>query len=615
MKKISFLIFAFLGFMINVDASTLKFECPKEEIKAGESLKCDVIVEVVDDSVESVQFNANTKTLNVSLDKVDLVDLSSCIKASSGSNQIQVSECKFENPITTTTKIAGVTLTAPKNSISVNDEIVFSDIKLMSLGVNKTTEASLSKNVKVLGSVTVDDTSSATVSINCPKDVILVNESLVCDVSLNFTNTIVDYVKFTLDGSAKSNVIYEIANVNLNNSVVDDDHVTRVSISNFDAFESGTKIGKITLKSGVATSKDILLKDIEIGYSKVADVIYKSDSVKKTITVKEEEIVVKSDVNTLNVINIDGVGLTDFSSNRLSYSQSVKASSINVSVEKTDSKSKVTGDIGVKELQYGINNLKIDVTSESGKTNTYFLEITREDDRSKTNTLKSLSIDKASFRFNSATTSYNVTVGSDIEEVEVSSELFDPKSKYIEGYGNRKVTLVDGDNVIKVGIVSESGDERYYTINVFKEVTEEKLKSNATIKQVIIEGKAIANIPADYELEVKKIEKLDIQVSLLNDKATYEIVGNENLQDGSVVVIKVVSEDGSETREYNINVKFIDETNKNNEDTKEDIAVEDDVNKESSEELDLTLISSIVIFIIGFVVFIIGLIKYNKNNK
>lgn len=612
MKKITFLILTFLGFIVNVDASTLKLECPKEEIKSGESLKCDVILEVVDDSVDSVQFNVNTKTLNVSLDKVDAVDLSKCMKASNGSNQFQVSECVFDSPITQTTKIAGITLTAPKNSISIDDEVVFSEIKLMSLGVNKVADATVSKALKVTGSVTVDSTSSALVNIDCPKEKIFTNETLVCDVSLTFTNTLVDYVKFTLDGSAKTNLIYEIADVSLNNSVVDDNNVTRVSISNFDSFESGVKIGKITLKSGVATNKDILIKDVEIGYSKVADIVYKSEQIKKTITI-EEEVIIKSDVNTLDVINIDGTEINDFSSNRLSYSQSVRAESINISVEKTDAKSKVTGDIGVKKLVYGVNNLEIDVTSESGKTNTYFLEITREDDRSKTNTLKSLSIDKASFRFNSATTTYSVTVGSDVEEIEIFSELFDPKSKYIEEYGNRKVLLVDGENVIKVGVVSESGEERFYTINVFKEVTEEGMKTNTTIKQAIIQGKAVANIPVSYDLEVKEVSKLDIQVTLLNPNANYEVVGNENLVDGSVVVIKVTSEDGSETREYNINVKFINDDNKNNETVEDESVVEEDNSEDNKKDVDLTLATSIGVFIVGLIVFIIGLIKYNKR--
>ena len=58
----------------------------------------------------------------------------------------------------------------------------------------------------------------------------------------------------------------------------------------------------------------------------------------------------------------------------------------------------------------------------------------------------------------------------------------------------------------------------------------------------------------EYDLFIDGERKLDIDVTLNDEKAKYTIAGNRDLKDGSVIKITSTSESG-EVKEYKINVK------------------------------------------------------------
>lgn len=415
------------------------------------------------------------------------------------------------------------------------------------------------------------------------------------------------------------------------------------------------------------------------------------------------EINIVSDVNTLSSIKIDGTTIDNFKPDTLTYSKNVgDKESIIIGAEKTDSKSTITGDIGTKTLKYGVNTFKIIVTSESGIKKEYVLNITREDTRSKVNTLKTLKLDNGTINFKPETTSYNVNVGGNVEKVKITSELTDSKSKYVSGYGNREVALKIGKNSILVKVQAENGDIRTYTINVIKEdprsnvntlksleidkakinfkstvltynikveesvekvkitseLTDSKSKyvngygnrevtlkqglnqilvkvqaenetiktytlnitrgqseedkaKNANIKELTIENSQIdfKSDVFEYEVNIEDETSLDINLNLENSEATYEIIGNENLEDGSVVTIKVTSSDKSIVNEYKLNIKVKE---------KEEDNIQDDDNQDLEDNNNknfFDLYIGIGVLVIGVLLFIIALIVKNKKKK
>ena len=286
---------------------------------------------------------------------------------------------------------------------------------------------------------------------------------------------------------------------------------------------------------------------------------------------------VLSNVNTLSSLKIDDVLVDNFNSGTTSYAKTVdaKTSSVVISADKTDTKASITG-VGTKNLKYGLNTFKIVVTSEAGNKKEYVLKITRKDDRSNINTLKSLKLSSGTINFKSDTTTYDVGVEQNVSSITITSELTDSKAKYVTGYGNRKVTLKEGLNTILIKVTAENGDVRTYTLNITR--GESKIddadKGNAYIQGITIDNYNI-NFSKDvfeYNLQINNESSLNIVVQMENGNASYEILNNENLKDGSQIIINTTSSDGENKLEYKINIsnkQSVIDDNKNN-DVKDD---------------------------------------------
>ena len=184
-----------------------------------------------------------------------------------------------------------------------------------------------------------------------------------------------------------------------------------------------------------------------------------------------------------------------------------------------------------------------------------------KDTRSSINTLKTLSLSSGKINFNANTNNYDIQVDEDVNKVKITSELTDTKSKYVNGFGNREVELKMGLNKILVKVMAENESIRTYTLNItrgeIKTKTTQTIDNiiNCKIKELIIDGHEIdfSSDTLEYDLTIKDEDKLDIKVELENKKATYEILGNENLENGRIIIIKVKSEDGSILK-YKINI-------------------------------------------------------------
>ena len=322
------------------------------------------------------------------------------------------------------------------------------------------------------------------------------------------------------------------------------------------------------------------------------------------------KISILSNINTLSDLKINNETISNFKSDTTTYSKEVTTSSINITGTLTDSKATVVG-FGTKNLNYGNNTFKIVVTSEAGNTREYILNIIRKDTRSSINTLKNLSLSSGTIKFNANTNNYNIQVDENTDKIKITSELTDSKSKYVNGFGNREVELKTGLNKVLIKVMAENESIRTYTLNI----TRGEVKTNETetidttinckIKELIIDGYEIDFLPdtLEYDLTIKDEEKLDIKVELENEKSTYEILDNEDLENGSVITIKVKSEDEN-VLEYKINI------------------IKEEIDKEIIDEIDNDDDTNdnknyIGYFIFGFglILFIIAIIVKKKKNS
>lgn len=254
----------------------------------------------------------------------------------------------------------------------------------------------------------------------------------------------------------------------------------------------------------------------------------------------------------LSDIKIDNTTVSGFNSSTYNYNIKVNKSEINISADGDAQSSKVTGDLGKKTLNYGNNQFKIQVTSTTNDVKEYTLNIDRPDNRSNINTLKSLSLSEEEISFNPSTLVYNISVDYKVDSLRINSELSDSKSTYIKNYGNRLVNLDVGVNEVLVKVKAENGDIKIYTLYI----TRNERNDSCNIKELNVRGYKIdfKETTSNYKLIINPEDtKLDISVKLADSDSKYEVEGNENLEDGSTIKIKVIDKKNNE-KEYFINI-------------------------------------------------------------
>lgn len=187
---------------------------------------------------------------------------------------------------------------------------------------------------------------------------------------------------------------------------------------------------------------------------------------------------------------------------------------------------------------------------------------TNKDDKKDENTkssnknLKSLVVTPSSIspKFSASTTEYAMTVGSDVDEIEIKAEAEDSKAEVlVEENKNLKI----GENTITIKVTAEDETVRTYKIAVTKEK-----KDQVGLKELLIEGvKLNPDFDANtylytVDMENKNLSELNITATANKEKATVEIIGNTNLTVGNNVITILVKESDTETATYQINVNI-----------------------------------------------------------
>ena len=121
--------------------------------------------------------------------------------------------------------------------------------------------------------------------------------------------------------------------------------------------------------------------------------------------------------------------------------------------------SNTTYDIGFKNVEYSDNEYKM-ISLADTKTQVRTL--------SDVNTLSSVEIDGTFDKeFNSDTVEYKITVDSNVDKIKIKATATDEKAK-ISG-DTAETSLHYGTNSLKIIVTSESGKEKTYTFNVYRE--------------------------------------------------------------------------------------------------------------------------------------------------
>jgi len=328
--------------------------------------------------------------------------------------------------------------------------------------------------------------------------------------------------------------------------------------SSANGFAVGNNSGKRgTFTIGIVTFKVKENAFLTIKNLDASDVDFNS----YTIVSKSTDIRIKSTNNNLASLSISNGTLSpSFSANTINYTATVNSSSIVINATKGDSNQTIKG-AGTKQLNYGKNTFQVVVTSESGSSKTYTIVITRPDNRSSNNYLKSLSLDKGNISFNKNTNNYSVSVDSNVTSIKINASLEDGKASFVSGYGSRNVNLNYGKNVILVKVKAENDSVRTYTITVNRK---DNRSPNNYLKSITL-SEGIINFDKDtleYNITVKN-EITDIKIDAVSEdkKAKVEIENSKLKVGNNVIKINVISEN-KKTRTYILNVKRLSEEEK-----------------------------------------------------
>lgn len=263
----------------------------------------------------------------------------------------------------------------------------------------------------------------------------------------------------------------------------------------------------------------------------------------------------------LKDILIDGVSISDFSTDKTEYELTVDSlkDTIKITYLYDTNKYIGSGSYGDISLKYGVNKLSYTLKNkeDSSNTLTYNISITRTDNRSNINTLSSLSVAGISVKLTDELT-YNVSVDNTLTTCSITAVLTSDKSNFVSGYGertgNNKVNLTGETTKVEIKVKAENESIKTYVINIIKK----EYKSNdATLKSLKLDNIDIDFKSSVYEYNIvvpNEITKTKVDAVVNNSKATVNKLNEIDLVEGiNNIVVSVKAEDGS-LKEYKINI-------------------------------------------------------------
>lgn len=387
------------------------------------------------------------------------------------------------------------------------------------------------------------------------------------------------------------------------------------SVTNVNA---GTITINAETESNTATISGTGTKTLKYGANQFTITVISEANVKRNYKVTVYRSDNRDKTNTLSSLTIDGYNLSpNFDKNVVNYTLKVKkdVTSVKINASLESSKSSFVKNYGPRtvNLKYGENTFQIQVKSENESVKKYTIKITREDDRSSNNYLKSLNVSAGDFKFDKKSLNYSFSVPNETTSLVVVAVAEDSKSKID---GAKTYVLKEGLNKITVTVTAENGSVRKYTLQVTRIVKEIKREVNNKLESLDIENYQISFDPENtiYNVTIDNETKLNINYKVQDETSSVVINGNDNLKNGSTIKLTVTGVDGS-TKDYIINISKNEETKKddntkNNDDNNKVVKVNED------RRLHIIIgVTSFLIIVIIVIFFIIAGVKRSIKKR
>lgn len=167
--------------------------------------------------------------------------------------------------------------------------------------------------------------------------------------------------------------------------------------------------------------------------------------------------------------------------------------------------------------------------------------------------LESLKIKEADIEFDPSVHEYELEVEGDVSKLTIDAKAKDSSS--IVTISKDAEKLEEGKNIVEISLIDTNGNTGRYTIIV------DRLKQksdNNFLASLSIEGYQLNFDPSttEYVLNVGKVSSLKVTATTESKEATYVVLGNNNISDGSKVTVQVTAEDGSQ-KDYVITIKVV----------------------------------------------------------
>ena len=261
-----------------------------------------------------------------------------------------------------------------------------------------------------------------------------------------------------------------------------------------------------------------------------------------------------SNNNNLAYLAVIGYNLDPaFNKSNLVYNVNVPndVNSVYLDAVADDENATITG-IGPVNLSDGKNVFEVIVTSESGKTKVYTVNIFKG--LSDNAYLEELEFSAGTLdrEFDKLINDYSITVDYEIDAI---SFVGYPEDGRASVSGNGTYNLNVGENKITLTVTSASGIKNPYVINVTRKVA---ISAKLTNLDNTNGYKIIPNFTQNNNYMVtvdNEITSLDLIIETLDPNATYVVRGNENFVVGNnLIEIEVTASDGITKETYTLQV-------------------------------------------------------------
>lgn len=408
-----------------------------------------------------------------------------------------------------------------------------------------------------------------------------------------------------------------LSSITLSEGTIDfDKSKTTYEIKNING--STIEIGANAESSYAKLSGDVGKKNLKLGFNTFKIIVTSESGINRIYTLNIYRNDNRDKTNTLSSLEVENNKITpEFNKNTVNYTLTVKKDVTSVKINATleSDKSSFNKGYGPRtvNLNYGVNNVVIKVTSESGAVKTYTIKITREDDRSSNNYLKSLNVSSGDFTFNKKTLNYSFTVPNEVTSLKVFAAAEDTKSTVS---GVKTYNLKEGLNKITITVTAENKQTRTYTLQVTRIVKNITKETNNKLESLEITNYQINFDPETtiYNLTIENEKSLNIIPKVQDSTSSVIVNGNENLKDGSVIKLVVTAVDGS-TKEYIINISKNEEVNNN--DKKDDNQNDNNVVKvNENRKLQIIIgVASLLVIVVVVILFVVISIKRSLKKR